>query len=225
METDQAARRKQVKYSAIALGLVLVTSFMIATPMPTAQAQVTAQGLQPFGCIFDNFDDLYVPDNIVIPEDGISMNTVVGNKGAATVAKTVHAEKQIATKCKLLQGGREVIIEQTIFAVIYKNMDTKQTLRKYFEVLTCQKIKDDTTVLGCVFYQPATDFIPTTNCEEQRFEHPQEMNTVVHPSAKNIVRTTEAQKEVFFCFEEGVIKKVDVILFTEIWQDLSKLNG
>lgn len=73
-----------------------------------------------------------------------------------------------------------------------------------------------------------------SNCEEPSGEqvyitHPQEMNTV---TKGKIAKTMEAQKEVFICLLDGqviclvpnyvsTIKKVEVILFTDIYEDLS----
>jgi hypothetical protein len=48
--------------------------------------------------------------------------------------------------------------------------------------------------------------------------HPLETNTV---NKGKIAKTIEAQKEVFLCFFNTAIKKVDVILFTDIYEDLS----
>jgi hypothetical protein len=48
--------------------------------------------------------------------------------------------------------------------------------------------------------------------------HPQEMNTV---NKGSIAKTVEAQKEVFECVLETAIKKVEVILFTDIYEDIA----
>ncbi|MEM2760649.1 MAG: hypothetical protein QXW73_07670, partial [Nitrososphaerales archaeon] len=114
------------------------------------------------------------------------------------------------------------------FLYIYENMATKAQLRKYAEVITCVKKGSDALVLGCTVEKPSTDPIVTQGCEELTgIEHPQEMTTVVSATDGSVIKTTEAQKEVFLCYFNGsyALKKVDVVIFTSIWQDLDLLNG
>jgi hypothetical protein len=54
---------------------------------------------------------------------------------------------------------------------------------------------------------------------------PQEMNTVIKGS---VVKTIEAQKEIFLCDLDNDSrheKKVDLVLFTDIWENLNRLPG
>lgn len=89
--------------------------------------------------------------------------------------------------------------------------------------------------LGLVIFELFTIPLPV--------EHPQEMNTV---NKGNIVKTVETQKEIFICNLDflnegtndfvipvgggiliifpGYEKKVEVVTFTEIWEDLSNLD-
>ncbi|MFY3739947.1 MAG: hypothetical protein HMLIMOIP_000372 [Candidatus Nitrosomirales archaeon] len=119
-------------------------------------------------------------------------------------------------------------------------------------------------VLGCQSAPIPTGPVPVRNCIEAAspiitivsditgdiiaeiniplpVDHPQEMNTV---NKGNIVKTIEAQKEIFICNLDfltegtndfvidvgsvlivfpGYEKKVDIVTFTEIWEDLSLL--
>ncbi|MGH9922274.1 MAG: hypothetical protein ACRD38_05940, partial [Nitrososphaerales archaeon] len=74
-------------------------------------------------------------------------------------------------------------------------------------------------------------------CIDKDPEHPQEINTV---KRGNIVKTIEVQKEVFVCDTDDINppsipslpnnpdsddRKVSVVIFTEIWEDLSLLPG
>ncbi len=153
------------------------------------------------------------------PEDPISMNTV-RNKN---IAKTIHAEKQIFD-CVLPQGNLPVIVDVTIIGEIFEDMDTKSIIKKQAQVITCTKDKLDGTVLGCDATTPTTNpTVPMRNCNEFLVQHPQEMNTV---NKGNIVKTIESQKEVFLCnIGAGAFKKVDIVLFTEIWENLSNLSS
>ncbi|MEM3097621.1 MAG: hypothetical protein QXU32_02770 [Nitrososphaerales archaeon] len=218
METIPNDRLRKSGIAGIALAAVLVGAFMLVTPMKSF-AQVNDLAVQAY-------DDCTLRD---LHEDPIDMNTVAGTKGATPIAKTVHAEKQVYD-CYLVQGNVPVIVDQTIFLYIYENMATKAQLRKYAEVITCVKKGSDALVLGCTVEKPSTDPIVTQECEELTgIEHPQEMTTVVSATDASVIKTTEAQKEVFQCFEgetnTGWLKKVDVVIFTSIWQDLDLLNG
>jgi|GEM_PF-2449420 len=152
------------------------------------------------------------------PEDPISMNTV-RNSG---IAKTIHAEKQIFS-CFLEQGDIPVIVDITIVAEIYEDMNTQSIIKKDALALTCIKIATSASVLECESSPVTSDVAPVKNCSEESIEHPQEMNTVNKGST---VKTIESQKEVFLCNldNKGVFdKKVDLVLFTEIWENLNKL--
>ena len=156
-------------------------------------------------------------------EDPIDMNTVVSKN----IAKTIHAEKHIYD-CSLEQGDIPVIADMTIIAEIFEDMDTKSIIKKQVFVITCIKEPESVTVIGCHSDIPETDVAIVRNCSEEQISHPQEMNTVTKGS---IVKTIDAQKEIFKCtlsfdpftFEPIVRKKVMVVLFTEIWEDVRLL--
>jgi hypothetical protein len=157
---------------------------------------------------------LYVSDRQ--PEDPISMNTVRNNN----IAKTIHAEKQIF-ECTLEQGDIPVIVDVTIIAEIYEDMNTQTIIKKDALTITCIKEESQATLIQCESSIPDEEIVPVRNCTEDSIEHPQEMNTV---NKGSIVKTIEAQKEVFLCtLDDGTRKKVDVVLFTEIWENLGLL--
>ncbi|MEM2761097.1 MAG: Ig-like domain-containing protein [Nitrososphaerales archaeon] len=157
--------------------------------------------------------------------DYVSMNTVVGSSssGSAGIAKTVYAQKQIFD-CLLEQGNIPYVKDVTIIAEIYEDMGTKKILRKHVEVISCIKLVNDARVLKCSKETPSQDPIVTNSCIEAPLSHPIKMNTV---HKDGIVKTIEAQTEVFRCTfgntDSTDDKKVDLIIFSEIWDDLNKL--
>jgi hypothetical protein len=155
------------------------------------------------------------------PEDAISMTTVRNQN----IVKTIHAEKQIFD-CELSPDGIPVIADVTIFVEIYEDLNTKTVISKQVEVVTCIKRSEVIQVLECNLSIPSTDRIPVTNCTESPVEHPQEMNTVRKGAT---AKTIEAQKEVFTCIfndsDPANDKKVDLVLFTEIFQNLNTLTS
>jgi len=188
------------------------------------------------------------------PEDPISMNTVRNGN----IVKTIHAEKEVYF-CKTAQGGVPVIVDVTILGEIYEDIRTKSVLGKEALTITCMKLEANGQVIGCKTEAVPADTTIVINCFEEPFflltipflnifdeeiplgpllTHPQEMNTV---NKGNIVKTIEAQKEIFLCnldpSNDIVInifniiifdipfaeKKVDSVTVTEIWEDLSLL--
>ncbi len=152
------------------------------------------------------------------PEDPISMNTI----RSKAIAKTIHAEKQIFS-CFLEQGDIPVIVDVTIIAEIYEDMNTQSIIKKDAFAITCVKLPTQAALIECKSSIPADDIVPVRNCDERPIGHPQEMNTV---NKGSIVKTIESQKEVFECNldNKGVFdKKVDQVSFTEIWENLGKL--
>jgi subtilisin len=154
------------------------------------------------------------------PDDPIAMNTVTGKKGTTPVAKTIHVEKE-SFNCLLLGDGSPVIVDVALFAEIFDNMATKSIMKKQAESVRCMK-NIDGTVIGCSKSTPSQDSLAVSNCSKEFLSHPEEMNTVVSPTSKNIVKTIDAQKEVYQCDND---KKVEIVIFTQIWEDLNKLNG
>ncbi|MEM2760583.1 MAG: S8 family peptidase [Nitrososphaerales archaeon] len=162
-------------------------------------------------------------------EDPISMNAIASTKGGIPIGKIVHSEKQVFN-CELEQGNVPVIADVTIMVEVYHDMSTRSIVRNQAEVITCLKNLGDLSVIGCKARVPPKDPIVTQNCVEMNdITHKQEMSTIVSPTDSSVVKTVEAQKEVFNCtfgtLETTDDKKVDVIIFTSIWEDLDKLNG
>ena len=238
------------KYSTISLGVILVMSLVLVQPLqalaeeirieltPRLHEDVTSgdisgQTIPEFECGFlidFDLDDhtsklTRLAGEPTIYPDGISQNTVRNGN----IIKTVHAEKEVYG-CFLNQGDIPVIVERTIIAEIYEDIGTKSIIQKQALVLTCIKDEDTATVIDCESEPVPTDVVPTgSDCfEEISTTHPQEMNSV---NKGKIVKTIESQKEVFVCAlpdlarhnTGGAVKKVDVVTFTDIWEDLGIL--
>ena len=160
----------------------------------------------------------------------MSMNTV-RNKN---IVKTIHAEKMIFD-CFLDQGNIPVIAEVTTYMEIYEDIDDREVIETNAFATTCLKDQFTGTVIDCESYDIPTATVPVgSNCEEEGgdpnevFTHPQEMNTIT----KGIIaKTIEAQKETFDCElagdeeeDEGAVeveKQVDIVIFTEIYENLT----
>jgi hypothetical protein len=156
--------------------------------------------------------------SIAQPEDSISMTTIRNGN----IVKTIHAEKQIFD-CELPQGDIPVIADVTIIAEIFEDLNTKSVISKQVEVVTCIKMNSTGVIVECNLSIPSQDRIPVTNCSENTdITHPQEMNTVRKGST---AKTIETQKEVFICIfsdsDPTNDKKVDLVLFTNIFQNLN----
>ena len=192
---------------------------------------------------FVGFIDLDLP----APSDPISMNTVRNGN----IVKTIHAEKEVFL-CLLKQGDIPVIVEMTIIGEIFEDMTTTKIIKKQAEVITCMKLRATGGIVGCKMETPPTGFTPKLNCDDSVYiilsnvkmpltlfgiellpTHPQEMNTV---SKNKTVKTIESQKEIFLCDIDqsndllaiGIIfpfneMKVDLVVFTDIWEDLGNL--
>ncbi|MGH9877589.1 MAG: hypothetical protein ACRD5H_08120 [Nitrososphaerales archaeon] len=201
------------KYLAISAAALLVTAFVMVQPaMQTAYA-VGIEGLPAY-------DDCDLEDS---PEDPISMNTV----RSGSIVKTIHAEKEIF-ECFLDQGNLPVIVDVTTYLEIYENIDDREVIETNAVATTCIKDAFTATVIDCESYKVSTSpvFVGSNCGEETEITHPQEMNTV---TKGKIAKTIEAQKEVFECElpdncdeeVDCVDKKVDIVLFTEIYEDLN----
>jgi hypothetical protein len=211
METRKA---NGLEYSGITLGAVLIMAFVLVQPTMQAAYAVSAED----NPAFDQCDEDHAQ-----PEDPISMNTVRSGK----IVKTIHAEKMIFD-CFLDQGNIPVIVDVTTYIEIYENIDDREVVETNAFATTCIKDEFTGTVIDCESYDiPSTPVPVGSNCEEEDDEsglitHPQEMNTV---NKGNIAKTIETQKETFDCElgeeEEETEKQVDIVLFTEIYENLS----
>lgn len=226
-----AKLRKQTTYWAISTAAILVTAFVLVQPMQATVAEVSIEEIVLTNCEYNDNRDTWAPANERQPDDPVSMNTVVingNNNNGGGVAKTIHAEKQIF-RCDTNQGELDVIVDLTIVAEIYENMTLvgglpQPPIRKQAEAITCIKGATTTVVYGCTWKKIPIGNTPVSVCEELAVSHPQEMNTV---NRKKIVKTIIAQKEVFRCIYNNMDpmddKKVDVVLFEEIWENLALL--
>ncbi len=238
----------------------------------TSGADISAEGIPSFnGCLTGYINPivgLILPQ--LHPEDTVSMSTVKNGN----IAKTVHVEKELF-RCFTEQGGIRLAVDVTVFVEIFENLSTKEILSKQAQVITCLKLPETAAVLDCESKPVPQDVAPVRNCDDETilfklvrrdisfnivqtiFEvpinqtfptHPQEMNTV---NKGSIVKTVEAQKEIFVCNLDAptnvndstndiVIccfgplnrfalifpvneKKVELTTFTEIWENLNLL--
>ncbi|MGH9878981.1 MAG: hypothetical protein ACRD5H_15230, partial [Nitrososphaerales archaeon] len=156
------------------------------------------------------------------PDNYVSM-TSVRNKD---VVKTVHTEKEIFN-CELDQGGREVTADVTTYIEIYENITSKKVISATAFATTCLLDGLSTggsstaTLLGCESYDiPSSPVFVGSDCRPQPQDDVQEQNMVVKGK---IAKTIEAQKFVWQCFLSGesVQKKVDLVIFTDIYEDLN----
>jgi hypothetical protein len=209
---EMEARKRLEKYLGIALGVVLVMAFVLVQPTMNQAYSVGVAGLPAY-------DDCIVGDGFVgsQPEDPISMNTV----RSGNIVKTIHAEKEIF-ECLLDQGNLLVIVDITTYIEIYEHIDDREVIETNAVATTCIKDEGTAAVIDCESYNiPSTPVPVGSNCNEigdVYITHPQEMNTV---NKGKIAKTVESQKEVFICLIGDFEKKVEIILFTDIYEDLS----
>jgi len=216
MEMNSTNRLEKPKYLASISAALLVTAFVLVQPAMQSAYAVGIAGLPAY-------DDCYLvsDENEVFPDDGISMNTV-RNKD---IVKTIHAEKEIF-HCYLVQGNLPVIVDVTTYLEVYENITAQEVIETNAFSTTC--LKDGpydgvtATVIDCESADISTSPVFVgSECEEMDVKFPQEMNTV---TKGKIAKTVESQKEVFYCNDIGntqTDKKVDIVLFTEIYEDLN----
>jgi hypothetical protein len=196
---------KTKRLSGITLGTALIMAFVLVQPTMQQANAVGVEGLPAY-------DDCTLR---TLYEDPISMNTV----RSKSIVKTIHAEKEVFD-CHLNQGGLDVIVDVTTVIEIYEDIDDREVIESSAISVTCIKDEDTATVIDCESLPVPSVPVPVdpTSCQENTdIEHPQEMNTV---TKGKIAKTIEAQKEVFNCYF-AAYKKVDIILFTSIYEDLS----
>ena len=214
------------KYSAITLGIILATAFVLVQPtMQNTYAQVGAEGAPNY------FDcELWYGDQL---SDPFEMDTIKNKQ----IAKTIIAEKEIF-RCQTEQGHIDLLVDVTVVAEILENMTSKNVISKRAHVIACAKLAPDnqgvgggngggdSTLLGCDTYTPRADFIPVSSCDAFALhDEMQEMNTI---NKGTTVKTIIAQKELLFCDfgsgsptnPDGNDKKVEQYTIEEIWEDL-----
>ncbi len=247
METNAKRLRK---YSAISLGIVLVTAFVLVQPtMQVSYAEeqggvspgLGAEGIPSFDdCELTDWDRHVDPPDFdnsdeEQPEDSMSMETVrSGNK-----VLTIHVEKETYS-CVINQGGLTVLLHNDIYLQILEDIETQEIIATNALATTCMKDEDTAQTIACESYPvPSTPVFVGTNCDNIEEEggtsdptkHPQEMNIVKKQST---VKTIVAQKEIFMCGLEpydgpdcdecDTWKKVDIVIFTDVYKDINTLE-
>src|SRR5574341_60399 len=206
MEMNSTTKLEKPKYLAISAAALLVTAFVLVQPAMQSAYAVGIEGLPAYdNC---NIRDAY--------EDPISMNTVKNGQ----IVKTIHAEKEVFD-CFLAQGNLEVIVDVTTYLEVYENITSQEVIETNAISTTCLKDESTATVIDCESDDVSTSpvFVGSNCSEDTDITHPQEMNTV---NKGKLAKTVEAQKEVFFCqLNANTFKKVDIVLFTEIYEDLN----
>jgi hypothetical protein len=232
---------KRLKYSGISLGAVLIMAFVLVQPTMNQAYSVGIQGLPAYDdCELRGVTEIINGGSKPTqPEDPISMNTVRNQN----IVKTIHAEKEIFD-CRLNQGNLRVIVDVTTYIELYENIADREVIASSAVAVTCIKDEGTATVIDCESKPISSSPVPVgSDCVELNYiTHPQEMNTVTKGAT---AKTIEAQKEVFICplgdpiRELGVdaqgevcgdaipfecfptLKKVEVILFTEVYENLA----
>ena len=218
--------KRLTKYSTIGLGAMLVAAFVLVQPITNQAYAVGLEAVPSYDTCDEADDD---GDPAKVPEDPISMNTVKHKD----VVKTIHAEKEIFT-CYLEQGNLKVIVDVTTYLEVYENITSQEVIETNAISTTCIKDEYTATVIDCESDEVSTSPVFVgDNCYEETIDHPQEMNTV---TKGKLAKTVEAQKEVFLCLLDAwepcmdgyvhdcrvtTIKKVDIVLFTEVYEDLN----
>ena len=243
----EAQAKRLRKYSGITLGAVLIMAFVLVQPTMNQANAVGVEGLPSYDkCI--SVDQL---EEDTVSEDPISMNTVRSGNIVKTVHAEKEVFRCLLDQGNLpviVDVTTYVeIYEDIVDREVIKTSALVTTCLK--EPGPLRAGGGGATVIDCESYTPSSDPVPVSDtCLEppegsfSSLTHPQEMNTV---NKGSIAKTVEAQKETFLCdldgFESSIIlcainlsdptfnspicfypdKKVDVILFTEIYENLS----
>ena len=187
---------------AILVTVELMAAFILFHPL-----QILAQTPRPLNlpiCLSAHLNSLQ-------PTNPVDMTTVIWR----TIVKTMHVEKEVFA-CTKPPG----IFDQDIY--INKTEDLSRfppTPSTTFEVVTCAK-NNTGDVLGCVQKIPH-QYTPIERTCQQSFVGSPMLNTVVAPNG--IIKTVEAQKEVFGCPTSVSPQFVkDITIFTEIFDNMAR---
>ena len=144
----------------------------------------------------------------------IDMNTVI----VGAMVKTIHVEKEVyACTDPPAIYDQDIYIKKIEDLAKFPNVTSSTT----FEVVTCAKNNLTGDVLGCVKKIPHQYSPINIHCQQTFIGFPMQLNTVVAPNG--IVKTVEAQKEVFGCPTSVSPKFMkDVTIFTEIFENVAK---
>ncbi len=234
---------KEPKYSSIFFAATLLSGLVILQPIysygqiegtdvESEDIPVQAEGILGF----EDCDDQFLVD--------VSMDTV----RSKNVILTTHSEKEIF-ECFTVQGNIEVLVEVTIVAQIYENTTTKNIIRKQVEVITCIRDPSQARTYGCEVETPETTVTPVRNCVADEIRKNQNSvnkgSLVKTMEAQKMVYLCDLDGferddngQPLTCVEENEVqnqnnhiiancfdpeKKVDEVIFAEIWKDLKKL--
>jgi hypothetical protein len=183
------------------IAILVITAFILVQPIQTWAQQPQFPTLT--GCTL----------GLVQPTDAIDMNTVVSK----TAVKTVHVEKEIF-RCEIPNIPGLTIVDVSIYTEIIEDLSAFPTVKSNtaFEVITCVK-NDNGNVIACKNTIPSTAE-PALSCKPSTVAFPIEMNTIV--ASNGIVKTVEAQKEVFKCPMDIPKAFKDVTIFTEVFENM-----
>jgi hypothetical protein len=154
------------------------------------------------------------------------------------IVKTVHAEKHNFTT---VIDGIPFIVDITIVGEVYEDLNTQLIMNAQALVVTCLKLPNQGILHECSATVPPADVVPVSDCMEVPFNGIHTMNTIVKGSniisisqdmntvAKGfLVKTIKADKEVFECTFDNIDEtddvRVDLVVFTEIFENLSKIE-
>src|SRR5574341_271907 len=204
----------QPKYWAISLGVVLVAAFVLVQPTLQTAKAVGIEGLPGY--------DNCTRESSSRVDDPISMTSVIHKD----VVKTVHAEKELF-ECFLDQGNLPVFADVTTYIEIYENITAAEIIEATAFATTClfdgeydSDFQGTATLIDGEAYDiPSTPGFVGDDCESRHIDDPQEQNMV---KKGKIAKTIESQKFVWDCFlSDGTIKKAEIVLFTDIYEDLA----
>ena len=230
METTVEGKiRKQPKYWAISIAAIMATAFVLVQPaMQVSNAELSSENLPVGGydnCLWRSPDPNAADDPLspwLSSEDGPSDPITMNSVRFKDIVKSVHSEKEVFD-CTLGQGNAPVIVDVTTYIEIYENITAREIIETSFLVTICLKDPDLAQLIDCESYIPDESIVPTgTGCEEQVLDSPQETNTI---NKGKLAKTIDAQKEIFICdfkpADTDVVKKVDIVIFAEVYEDLN----
>jgi hypothetical protein len=154
--------------------------------------------------------------------DATDMDTITTRSINGSKVKTIYVEKEVFRCQAQIRPDVfwPIIVDVSIYTEIIEEATAAAAPIKKFEVITCNKNATNGDILGCKHEVPSSNLPTVYSCSQFPETLPVEMNTVV--VSPSIVKTIEAEKEVFSCDTPNKPKKTkDVIVFTEILENLS----
>lgn len=214
--------------------MIILKSRRIIANVITIQLMATFILLHPMELLAQPVSPIPTPSDCHLSyTNPIAMNTVIssspsgggeGGNGPREVAKTIHVEKETFV-CP------QALFDQDIYVKKIEDLSDGIPIplkgNTTYEVVTCAKDSHTGDVMGCEDKIPNNSSAPISGSCQQgpwgkvQLTDPLQMNTIVAPYAYgNIIKTVEAQKEVFGCptvVSPRIIK--DVTIYTEIFEN------